>query len=248
MIKDDPILILVAEDDPAHAAAIQRAFETASDQVIIQIVGTLREYRAAIAVRLPTLALMDLNLPDGRTVEVLSSPPESGLFPVLIMTSQGNEQVAVQAIKAGALDYTVKSQEVFASMPQTVERALREWKLLQAHRRAVETLQLKNTELEEALAKVKALSGLLPICAGCKQIRDDKGYWNQVEGYIEAHSEATFTHGLCPKCAKTYFPELDDSDPDNSQTPRPAGNGLPPTNQTSTPKLCPEHRKTNPIS
>ena len=60
-------------------------------------------------------------------------------------------------------------------------------------------------ELQLALEKVKLLSGLLPICASCKKIRDDKGYWNQIESYIREHSEAQFTHGICPECAKEYF-------------------------------------------
>jgi PAS domain S-box-containing protein len=64
-------------------------------------------------------------------------------------------------------------------------------------------------DLQSSLANVKSLSGLLPICAGCKQIRDDKGYWSQVESYIQNHSEAKFTHGLCPDCIKKYYPDLD---------------------------------------
>ena len=64
-------------------------------------------------------------------------------------------------------------------------------------------------ELKDALAKVRQLSGMLPICAGCKKIRDDKGYWNQIEVYIRDHSEAEFTHGLCPDCAKKYYEELE---------------------------------------
>jgi PAS domain S-box-containing protein len=63
-------------------------------------------------------------------------------------------------------------------------------------------------DLQEALAHVKSLSGLLPICAGCKKIRDDQGYWSQVESYIQKHSDATFTHGLCPDCIKRLYPEL----------------------------------------
>jgi PAS domain S-box-containing protein len=62
-------------------------------------------------------------------------------------------------------------------------------------------------ELEDALAKVKTLRGLLPICASCKKIRDDKGYWTQVEVYLRNHSEARFTHGLCPECAKKLYPD-----------------------------------------
>lgn len=62
-------------------------------------------------------------------------------------------------------------------------------------------------ELQEALSKVKLLSGFLPICASCKKIRDDKGYWNQIETYIHEHSEAEFSHGLCPECAKKLYPK-----------------------------------------
>lgn len=71
-------------------------------------------------------------------------------------------------------------------------------------------LQKKNQELEEALSKVKLLSGLLPICASCKQVRDDKGYWSQIELYIREHSMVEFSHGICPECAKKLYPELYD--------------------------------------
>ncbi len=64
------------------------------------------------------------------------------------------------------------------------------------------------TELQDALAKVKTLSGLLPICASCKKIRDDRGYWNRIEAYIGKHSDAQFSHGICPDCAKKLYPDL----------------------------------------
>jgi PAS domain S-box-containing protein len=63
-------------------------------------------------------------------------------------------------------------------------------------------------ELKDALSKIKKLSGLLPICASCKKIRDDKGYWNQIESYIRDHSEAEFSHGICPDCLKRLYPEF----------------------------------------
>jgi PAS domain S-box-containing protein len=63
-------------------------------------------------------------------------------------------------------------------------------------------------ELKEALASVKVLRGLLPICSCCKMIRDDGGYWQQIETYIRDHSEAEFTHGLCPECLERYYEEL----------------------------------------
>jgi len=62
--------------------------------------------------------------------------------------------------------------------------------------------------LQDALHDVKVLKGFLPICAQCKNIRDDQGYWNKVEKYISCHSEAIFTHGICPKCANDLYPDL----------------------------------------
>jgi hypothetical protein len=87
--------------------------------------------------------------------------------------------------------------------------------------RAEETLQNMNTklsalseeqqklieELQGALAKIKTLKGMLPICASCKKVRDDKGYWSQIEAYISEHSEAEFSHGLCPECAQKLYPK-----------------------------------------
>jgi hypothetical protein len=62
-------------------------------------------------------------------------------------------------------------------------------------------------ELQKALSEVKQLSGFLPICASCKRIRDDRGYWNQIESYISSHSEAQFSHGICPECVRKLYPE-----------------------------------------
>jgi DNA repair exonuclease SbcCD ATPase subunit len=67
-------------------------------------------------------------------------------------------------------------------------------------------LQQKTADLQEALAQVKQLKGLLPICASCKKIRDDKGYWQSVEHYVSAHSEAQFSHDICPDCMKKLYP------------------------------------------
>jgi len=74
-------------------------------------------------------------------------------------------------------------------------------------KRIEEEREKLNVELKEALDKIRTLSGLIPICAGCKKIRDDKGYWNQLEEYLEEHSDAVFSHGLCPECFQQYFPD-----------------------------------------
>jgi PAS domain S-box-containing protein len=83
-------------------------------------------------------------------------------------------------------------------------RDITERKLLEKERQKV------FVELQKALSEVKQLSGFLPICASCKKIRDDKGYWNEVERYISEHSEAQFSHGICPDCIRKLYPEIAD--------------------------------------
>lgn len=143
------VRIMVVDDEPAHAEAIRRALEVANNDAEIRVAGTLADYRRQIAAWLPDIALVDLNLPDGRAGEILTSPPENGPFPVLIMTSYGTEQIAVEAMRSGAIDYVVKSAEAFAGMPRTVIRALREWGLLMERKRAEEDIRRLNEELEK---------------------------------------------------------------------------------------------------
>jgi len=135
------LAILLLEDVPAHAEAILRALEAASGKTLVHVVRTLRAYREAVAVRPPDIALLDLVLPDGQAVEALTYPPEAGLFPILIMTSYGNEQMAVAAMKAGALDYIVKSPEAFSQMPHTLDRTLREWNALMERKQVEDELR-----------------------------------------------------------------------------------------------------------
>jgi len=151
--------ILIVEDDDAHAAAIRRAFMASGMKAEIMIVGTLQDFHDRVARQLPDVAIMDLNLPDGRAVEALTSPAEDGPFPILLMTSYGNEQIAVEAIKAGALDYVVKSPEAFNSMGITLERAMREWRLLQ-EKKNVE-IQLKESQAQVIQQEKMASIGLL---------------------------------------------------------------------------------------
>ena len=74
---------------------------------------------------------------------------------------------------------------------------------------AEERLRERAAKLEKALIEIKQLSGLLPICASCKKIRDDKGYWNQIEAYISQHSEAQFSHSVCPECFQKLYPDIE---------------------------------------
>ena len=159
--KHKPMLVLLVEDDPAHAAAIQRAVEASGSEFEVKVVGTLREFRQSSVDRPPNIAVMDLNLPDGRATEVLTCPPEAGQFPILVMTSYGNEQVAVEAIKAGALEYVVKSPEAFADMPHTIAHALHEWNLLQERKQAEEALEFKNIIL--STQQEASIDGILVV-------------------------------------------------------------------------------------
>lgn len=140
MMKPEKLKILVVEDDPAHLDLIRQVFESAGDRASISMAFTLEEYQQQVAVELPDIVLMDLNLPDGLALDALVVPAEEGAFPVLVMTAHGNENQAVTAMKAGAFDYLVKSKDSFMAMPQTVKRALREWRLLQERRQVAVAL------------------------------------------------------------------------------------------------------------
>jgi PAS domain-containing protein len=74
-------------------------------------------------------------------------------------------------------------------------------------KRIEEERERLNIKLQDALDRIKTLSGLIPICAGCKKIRDDRGFWNHLEEYLEQHSDASFSHGLCPECFQKFFPD-----------------------------------------
>jgi PAS domain S-box-containing protein len=91
----------------------------------------------------------------------------------------------------------------------TVETVICTSKNITKRKLAELALKEERDKLVNALTEIKTLSGMLPICAKCKKIRDDKGYWNQIEGYIQQHSDAQFSHAICPACAKTLYPDLE---------------------------------------
>ena len=138
-MNNERLNILVVEDDNTYAEAISRSIKEGIPGAVTPVVKSLAEYHRAVAANPPDLAVMDLNLPDGKAFEALAWPPEDGPFPILIMTAFGNEALAVAAMKAGALDYLVKSPEAFSALPQTVASAMRNWRLLQ-DRKSAESL------------------------------------------------------------------------------------------------------------
>lgn len=156
VMKKDNLRILIVDDEPAHIDAIGRSLEKMEESIDVVTAGTMAQYRQAIADHPPDIVLMDICLPDGRSVDMLTSPAESGPFPIVIMTSYGNEKIAVEAIKSGALDYVVKSSETFANMPRTVARGIREWKLLRERRNADE----ERLRLERKLQQIQKAESL----------------------------------------------------------------------------------------
>ena len=150
MTNQNATHIWLVEDEATHAELIRRAFEMHNDQVTLHVAGNLREARASLTTTPPSLIIADLRLPDGDGVELLPTDGARLHYPVIIMTSHGDEQVAVEAMKAGALDYVVKSEATLVGMPRIAERALREWGHITESKRAEEALRASQTNLAEA--------------------------------------------------------------------------------------------------
>ncbi len=136
--------ILLVEDNPGHAALINRAFET-DDHCRLIVTTTLEQARTLIDNASPDLIIADINLPDGRGTELLKFGPGC---PTIVMTSHSDEKVAVNAIKSGAADYIVKTQETMTSLPRTASRVMREWRLVLDQKLARERQQRLTAILE----------------------------------------------------------------------------------------------------
>lgn len=135
--------ILLVEDDSAHSELVRRAFENQSDHVRLSIASTMAEARAHIEADPPTLIIADWQLPDGNGVELLFQRQEATEIPVVIMTSSSNERDAVEAIKAGAMDYVVKTKESLAEIPHLADRAIRYWTMIADKARIENELRLR---------------------------------------------------------------------------------------------------------
>lgn len=139
--------------------------------------------------------LLDLGLPDSHGLEGVARMheivPETA---IVVLTSLSDERVGLRAVQKGAQDYLIKDE-------------LNGHLLLRSMRYAIERRRLQ-CELEQARAQIRMLSGLLPVCAGCHRVRDDKRYWNEVESYLARHSGAEFCHCVCRACEEALYPEI----------------------------------------
>jgi len=192
--------ILVVEDDPNVATVLESRLESFGYR-ICGVVQRGSEAIAAVFRHHPDLVLMDILLEgEMNGIEAAHEIADRSDVPVIFLSCLGEEEVIDSAIRTNPYGYLVKPYDN-NELRSAIEIAL------VRHLAARERERLIR-QLEQALREVRKLSGLLPICASCKKIRDGQGEWHPIESYIAAHSEADFTHGLCPHCLKEFFPGL----------------------------------------
>ena len=186
--------ILIAEDDPVS----RRMLEVTLSGWGYEVQATCDGRTACQALEVddpPRLALLDWMLPkmDGLEIcrRVRSTPAGRAIY-IILLTTRARKEDVIAGFDGGADDYITKPfdrEELRARLRagcRIVELQLR--------------LAERMAELEESVARIKQLHGLLPMCAWCKKIRVDQNYWQEVECYVASHSEARFTHGICPAC------------------------------------------------
>jgi DNA-binding response OmpR family regulator len=192
--------VLIAEDDPVSRRLLESRLRAAGYEVVTAEDGA-RAWEVLERENAPELAILDWMMPlvDGPEICRRLREREPGRYVyVILLTARGRLDDLVAGLESGADDYVTKPFD---------------WKELETRLRAgtrIQRLQSelahKVKELESALAHVRTLQGLLPICMHCKSIRDDSNTWHQLETYIERHSNALFTHSLCRKCLATHYP------------------------------------------
>lgn len=197
--------VLIADDDPVLRHALKAQLATWRYTSIVASNGA-QAWDALQHPDPPLLAVVDWNMPgiDGVELcrEIRATPSLAAMYLILLTGNQDQKDV-VAGLESGADDYITKPFS---------------WDELRARLRIgsrivglQQTLASRVEELQQALANVKRLSGLLPICAYCKRIRNNEDYWMQVEKYLAEHSEAEFSHGICPDCLRTQL-AFDDPD------------------------------------
>ena len=194
---------MVVDDDPDLLFATARIVKKAGYSVLKA--SSASDCQALMAKHLPDLMLLDVVLPDmdGRELcrKIKADPTSKDIYIILISCIKKTSDEQSEGLDVGADGYIarpISNRELLARVNAMV-------RILTAERERDRLI----LQLKEALSEIKTLSGLLPICSHCKKVRDDKGYWNQLEAYIKNHSEVEFSHGICPECAEKYYAEMD---------------------------------------
>jgi DNA-binding response OmpR family regulator len=202
-MNDELYRILLIEDNAGDARLIRELLtEDKTISFEIEWVERLSEGLKRLEQNNISVVLLDLSLPDSNGFETFSKVHRvAPQIPIVVLTGLNDSNLGLQMVESGAQDYLVKGsydRNIFLrSIRYAIERKNIELKY-----------QLAIDELQSAIDNIKTLHGLLPICANCKKIRDDKGYWQQVEGYIMKHSDAKFSHGICPECKTKLYPDF----------------------------------------
>jgi len=195
-----PATILVVEDD-INVAAVMEARLESFGYTVCEIARTGLKAIEGQERHQPDLVLMDILLEgDMNGIEAAEQISAKSDVPIIFVTCLNDPSVLDKAIQTHPYGYLVKPYDN-AELRSCIEIALVK------HKAAKEREELI-AQLEDALLQVRKLSGLLPICASCKKIRDKEGGWQQIEDYISDHSEADFSHSICPQCARRLYPEL----------------------------------------
>lgn len=202
-MDNSDILVLVVDDDPDILFATVRILKKEGYEVQgVETGGECLEKTAEIH---PDLILLDVQLPDILGTEVclrLRNNPDHLKKYIMIMsgvkTSTDDQADGLDAGADGYIARPVSNRELISRVAAMV-------RLIRAERKCDSYIY----ELEQAMKKIKVLSGIVPICMHCKQIRDDKGYWNQLEEFISQHSDAQFSHGICEACLEKHYPDED---------------------------------------
>ncbi len=151
----------------------------------------------------PDLVLLDINMPDMNGYDVCTAfkaDPTLVRIPIIFVSAVDGTLDKVRAFETGGVDYVVKPFQV----EEVVARVRTHVRLYQLQRERERLVQ----QLQASLETVKQLEGFIPICASCKNVRDDDGYWARVESYISSRTGARFTHGVCPTCEQKLYAEM----------------------------------------
>ncbi len=185
--------ILIAEDDRVTARSLQGLAASWGYDTIVAPDGA--SALATIDVSGPQIVLLDWMLPDIDGPEVcrrIRARAESAPTYVILLTAKSARADIVQGLDAGADEYLVKPFDIDELRARLNAGA----RILALQERLAQQV----SELEAALLNIRKLTGLLPICAYCKSIRDDSNYWHRVEEYVSEHADVKFSHGICPNC------------------------------------------------
>lgn len=198
MAKRQLINVLLIEDDPDYAEFIRVVLMRAKDvQIDLHNAERLSSAFERLGREQYDLIMSDLLLPDSEGIETfLKLRAQYPDIPIIVLTALNDINLALKAMQDGAQDYLIKGEFGGDVLVRAMRYSMERQKLI--------------SKLEKSLKEIKTLRGLLPMCAWCKNIRDDKGYWKRVETYIGEHTEAAFTHGICPECLKKMSPETFD--------------------------------------